>query len=57
MFSATAEAHGWDAAGTEVVDQDPHHYVGATATPAIDIEALVEAGPLVIEWAKRPTMA
>ena len=42
MFFATAEAHGWDAAGGEVVDRDLHHYVGATATPAIDIEALVE---------------
>lgn len=42
VFSASAEAHGWDAAGAEVVDGDAHHYLGATADPAIEIEALVE---------------
>jgi hypothetical protein len=42
LFAATAEAHGWDAAGAEVVDADAHHYLGATGTPSIEIEALVE---------------
>jgi hypothetical protein len=42
VFTATAEARAWDAAGAEVVDTDPHHYLGATGTPSIDIEALVE---------------
>jgi hypothetical protein len=41
-FSAEVEAHGWDAAGAEVVDHDPYHYLGATGTASIEIEALVE---------------
>ncbi len=28
-FAASAEAYGWDAAGAEAVDTDPHHYLGA----------------------------
>jgi len=41
-FAALVEAHGWDAAGAEVVDTDPYHYLGATGTPSIEVEALVE---------------
>jgi len=42
VFGTAVEAHGWDAFGGEVVDEDPYHYVGATGTPSVEIEALVE---------------
>ncbi|MBM3696120.1 MAG: hypothetical protein FJW79_09345 [Actinobacteria bacterium] len=40
--AASAEARAWAATGAEVGDSDRHHYIGATAGAAVDIEALVE---------------
>jgi large repetitive protein len=40
--SSSAEAGAADAAGTEVVDRDLLHYLGAAPVPGIEMEALVE---------------
>jgi hypothetical protein len=40
--AASAVAQAWDATGGQVEDRDSHNYVGATAAPSVEIEALVE---------------